>query len=182
MTSTIEEEEIVKEEEETKEETIKLICNRCTGRTFVIDDFTLKKDGVSRTKSCRFCNEYFKKYEKERKEEERKYDDPERYIRKVGEDYVAYDCVCGSTCDFHNKYNHFKTIKHRQYINDNPEKVESNEAEQNGLENIVVKVEKIVSLETYIICECGASVTNKNMKRHCLTMKHEYLLKKKTET
>ena len=44
-----------------EEDAIKLVCNRCTGRTLEEEDFPLKKDGVSRTKSCRFCNENFKR-------------------------------------------------------------------------------------------------------------------------
>jgi hypothetical protein len=114
-----------------EEEIVKLKCNRCTGRTLVEEDFPLKKRGVGRTKSCKFCVEYQVKYEKEKTEElkdlekslgrERYQDKKEKKeqddinngvvnVVKSPEHYMT--CECGLEIMKKNRYRHIKSKKH----------------------------------------------------------------------
>jgi hypothetical protein len=113
---------------EEEEEIVKLKCNRCTGRTLVEEDFPLKKIGVGRTKSCKFCVEYQVKYGKEKYANEKE-EVLEKFkqlrIDSEGKWGEVFTCVCGSSLKYINKSKHFHTVKHKEYIKNNPVQVET---------------------------------------------------------
>jgi hypothetical protein len=126
-----------RKEEEEEEEIITLKCNRCTGRKLVEEGFPLKKVGVGRTKSCKFCVEYQVKYGKEKYEtekgerekvkqdekEKKEQDDIDNGVVKVvkapavvKEPFKALEyymtCECGLTITTKNRHRHMESKKH----------------------------------------------------------------------
>jgi len=120
-------------------------------------------------------------------EKPKKIHDHKAYMKVYMANADHYRCDCGGMFRTYSKHTHNKSMRHTQYIANNPDpkyfkfkiiELGTGIVKPEPIPEAVITVHKSVWLEM-IVCPCGGSYDKPHSKRHLLTKKHMSYIKGK---